>query len=65
MIIEALTISRLLERIIRKELHKTKAVENYRRAVKTLPHRIQVKVSNVFSSYVLRYLVDKYFMYFV
>ena len=38
MIIEALTISRLLERILRKELHKvqdvvkkkTNAVENYR-----------------------------------
>ncbi len=32
---------------------KTKAVENYRSAIKTLPHRIQVKVSEVFSSYVL------------
>ena len=42
---------------------KTKAVENYRRP--DMPHRIQVKVSDIFSSYVLRYLVDKYFMYFV
>ena len=43
---------------------KTKAVE----AVNTLPAcRIgfKSKVSDVFSSYVLRYLVDKYFMYFV
>ena len=43
---------------------KTKAVENYR------PSRhcrigFKSKVSDVFSSYLLRYLVDKYFMYFV
>ena len=43
---------------------KTKAVENYR-PQDIAASRIQVKVSDVFSSYVLRYLVDKYFMYFV
>ena len=69
---ETLTISRLLERILRKEFHKvqdvvkkkTKAVENYRPSSHC---RIgfKSKVSDVFSSYVLRYLVDKYFMYFV
>ena len=72
MVMETLTICRLLERILRKEFHKvqdvvkkkTKAVENYR------PSRhcrigFKSKVSDVFSSYVLRYLVDKYFMYFV
>ena len=32
-------------------------------AIKTLLHRIQVKVSDVFSFHVLRYLVEKYFMY--
>ena len=72
MVMETLTICRLLERILHKEFHKvqdvvkkkTKAVENYR------PSRhcrigFKSKVSDVFSSYVLRYLVDKYFMYFV
>ena len=69
MVMETLTICRLLERILCKEFHKvqdvvkkkTKAVENYR------PSRhcrivFKSKVSDVFSSYVLRYLVDKYFM---
>ena len=73
MILETLTISRLLERILRKEFHKvqdvvkkkTKAVENYR---PSRHYRIgfKSKVSDVFSFYVLRYfIVDKYFMYFV
>ena len=72
MIMETLTISKFLEGILRKEFHKvqdvvrtkTKEVENYR------PSRhcrigFKSKVSDVFSSYVLRYLVDKYFMHFV
>ena len=60
MIMGALTISRLLERILRKELHKvqdvvkkkTKAFENYRPSSCRIGS-VQVKVSDVFSSYVL------------
>ena len=66
MILETLTISRLLEGILRKEFHKvqdvvkkkTKAVENYR------PSR-HCRIGFKSKSVMLRYLVDKYFMYFV
>ena len=69
---ETLTISRLLEKILRKEFHKvqdvvkkkTKAVENYRPLTRC---RIGSKLKSVifFSFYVLRHLVEKHFMYFV
>ena len=71
MIMATLTILRFLDGILRKEFHKVqdavkKKISSWKlSAVKTLPHRFQVKVNDVFSSYVSRYLVGKRFMHFV
>ena len=69
MIMETLTISRLLERILRKEFHKVQdVVKKKTKAVETIG-RQDIAASDsslkVFSFYVLRYVVEKYFMYFV